>query len=314
MNLEALKLFVEVTGHGSFAAVARSRDADPSSISRVISGLEDELGVRLFHRSTRRLSLTEAGQIYLARVEPLITELEAAQYSAKDVSSAPSGKLRVTTSITCGQRLITPLLKRFRVLYPDVSLELILTDKYVDLVAERIDIAVRLGPRQDNGFVGVKLAEMKHFVCAAPSYIEQYGALERPEELSHRDCLLVDLPGFKTRWLFKDEANAEITVPVQGNVVISNMEALRYCALNGMGPVLLADWVVRDNLERGELVNLFPSHRVTASDFETAIWALYPSRSHLPMKVRVFLDFLKANLGNPPEAHACRLSIGSVNA
>ena len=314
MEIEALKLFVETVDRGSFAAVARKRDVDPSSISRAISGLEGELGVRLFHRSTRRLSLTEAGQIYLARVEPLITELEAAQYSAKDVNSAPSGKLRITTSVTCGQRLITPMLKRFRALYPDVAIDLLLTDKYVDLVAERIDLAVRLGPRLDNGFVGVKLAEMKHFVCAAPSYLAQYGAPERPENLSQRDCLLVDLPGFKTRWLFKDEADNEVTVPVQGSIIISNMEALRYCALNGMGPVLLADWVVRDNLERGELVNLFPSHQVTASDFETAIWALYPSRSHLPMKVRVFLDFLKTNLSNPLGAHPCPVNVGLVNA
>jgi len=299
MDINTLTLLVDVMHQGSFAAVARHRDLDPSSVSRTIAGLEDELGVRLFHRTTRQLSLTEAGQVYLARVEPLVHELEEARSAVKDVSTTPTGTLRMTTSASCGQRLIVPMLKDFRALYPDLSIEMLLTDKYVDLIAERIDIAVRLGPQLDNGFVGVKLAQPRYYVCAAPDYIARTGAPEKPTDLSQRDCLLLDLPDYRSRWLFRDAAGAGMTVPVHGGIIISNAEALRQCALDGMGPALLADWVVNEDLERGNLVDLFPGHRVAATEFGSAIWALYPSRSYLPLKVRVFLDYLKTNIGKP---------------
>ena len=298
MELDLLKLFVDVTNQGSFAAAARHRDADPSTISRAISGLEDELGVRLFHRTTRRLSLTEVGQLYLARIEPLVSELDAAQAMAQDISSTPVGKLRVTTSATCGQRLITPLLKEFRAQYPDLAIDLLLSDTYMDLVSERIDVAVRLGPRLDNGFIGTKLTSVRYLVCASPDYVERHGALDAPQELSRRDCVLFDLPDHRSSWLFRDAAGDDINVAVQGGVVISNVEAIRQCALSGMGPALLADWLVKEDLARGDLVNLFPDHRVTATDFETAVWVLYPSRTYLPQKTRVFVDFLKAHLSN----------------
>jgi len=296
MELGLLKLFVDVTNQGSFAAVARTRAADPSTVSRAISALEDELGVRLFHRTTRRLSLTEAGQLYLARVEPLVMELDAAQEMAQDISAAPAGKLRVTTSATCGQRLITPLLKEFRELYPALLIDLLLSDSYIDLVAERIDVAVRLGPRLDNGFVGTKLTSVRYLVCASPDYVRQFGALKKPQELSERDCVLFDLPDYRSSWLFRDEAGNDTKVAVHGGVVISNVEAIRQCVLNGMGPALLADWLVKEDMAEGKLVDLFPDHRVTATDFETAVWVLYPSRTYLPQKARVFVDFLKAKL------------------
>jgi DNA-binding transcriptional LysR family regulator len=149
MDISALSIFVEVIRRGSFAAVAKDRNVDPSSISRLIAGLEDELGIRLFQRSTRQLSPTEEGRIYFERIEPLIEELEHARAAAQDAGAGLSGTLRLSTTIAFGQLCIVPLLAEFRANHPGLALELVLTDTNLDLIAERIDVAIRLGPRLD---------------------------------------------------------------------------------------------------------------------------------------------------------------------
>lgn len=298
MDVLALRIFVEVMRRGSFAAVARDRDLAPSSISRAIATLEDDLGIRLFQRTTRRLAPTEAGRIYFERVEPLIDELERARLMATDVSERPRGTLRVTTPVSFGQVVMIPFLPELMATHPELSVELLMTDAMVDLLAERVDVALRLGRLPDSGLTAHRLCDMAFAVCASPAYLERHGRPEAPHDLAQHDCLVFLMGSHRSRWRFQ-RARGKITeVAVHGRCVISNALALRECAVAGMGPVLLPRWAVARELERGALVDLFPGHQVTATDFDSAAWLLYPSRAYLPLKVRVFVDFLAARFRN----------------
>lgn len=316
MDLQNLRLFVEVARRGSFAAVARDRHFDPTSVSRAVATLEAELGFRLFQRTTRRMALTEAGALYLERVEALVDELGHAADAARAVQSGPIGNLRLTTSVAFGQTCIVPLLPAFRAAYPALKLELLLTDANLGLIADRIDLAIRLGPRSDDNLIGVKLFDTRYRVCASPAWLDRAGPLTAPEELEAHSCLLFDLPDFRTRWLFRDGAGRERQVAVQGEVVISNALALRDCCLAGMGPALLADWLIDEDIAAGRLCDLFPDYQVTATDFETAARLLYPSRAFLPNKVRVAIDFLRDRLARRPvtRSRASRLPRSSAQA
>jgi len=296
MNIDALAIFVEVLEAGSFAAVARKRDLDPSAISRVIAALEEELGFRLFQRTTRRLAPTEAGAVYFERIRGLVEDLDRARAEGRDRVAGPSGNLRVTASASFGLSRIVPTIAAFKRRYPDLSLDVRLTDNVVDLVGERIDVAVRLGPRPEGDLICARLMTTHYRVCASPTYLETAGCPQRPEDLEAHRCLLFPLAGYRTRWRFRDPHGRLVEIPVKGNIVISNAMALHRAALDGLGPVLLADWLVDDDLAVGRLVDLFPDHEVTAADFDTAAWILYPSRAYVPMKVRVFIDHLKATV------------------
>lgn len=298
MDVEVIKVFVDVMRRGSFAAVARHRDVDPSSISRAIATLEREIGFRLFQRTTRRLAPTEAGALYFERVQPLVEEMERARLQAMDVVTGPVGLLRVTASVSFGQKCLVPLLPALRTAYPALSIDLILTDAVVDLIAERVDIAIRLGPRTDSGLIGTRLMRTRYRVCASPGYLEAQGSVADPPALSERDCLRFPLSGYRSCWRFRDREGDLLDVPVKGSVMISNALALHRAARDGLGPALLANWIVDEDIARGALVDLFPDHEVTATDFDTAVWILYPSRSYVPLKVRAFIDFLKARMGN----------------
>jgi DNA-binding transcriptional LysR family regulator len=306
MDLETLRIFSEVARRGSFALVARDRDVDPSSVSRTIATLEDELRVRLLQRSTRRMTLTEAGAKYLSRIAPLIEEIDQARDEALAISLKPIGTLRLTTSIAFGYKCIAPILPKMREAFPELRVELLLTDINLDLVSEGIDLAVRLGPSLDTGLIGMKLFNTRYRVCVSPRYLEdcskQGKSLRVPGDLAAHNCLLLNLPDYRSRWLFRDDAGTIEAVSVQGDIVISNPLVLNACAVDGMGPALLANWLVDEALADGTLVDPFSNYTVAASEFETAAWVLYPSRAYLPNKVRVMIDFLRKSLADRSRA------------
>lgn len=291
-----MDLVIEVAHQGGFAAVARRRDVDPSWVSRMIAAIEDDLGFRLFQRTTRRLSLTEAGEIFLRRIEAIAEEFEQARDEALAVSAGPTGVLRMTTSVGFGQQVIVPLVPRFRALHPKVDLDLILSDTNLNLVNERIDLAIRLAPSIAGDMVVSKLMDTTYRVCASPDYLARHGRPPIPQELAGRDCLLFRLPGFRSQWVFADAAGGVTEVPVRGGIVISSAVAQLALAVAGMGPALLADWLADDDIAQGRLVDLFPTHKVTAATTEIAAWLLYPSKSFLPQKVRAMIDFLRIEI------------------
>jgi DNA-binding transcriptional LysR family regulator len=298
MDLSVLQIFIAVVRQGSFAAVARERNVDPSSVSRAIAGLEEELGIRLLQRTTRQLSPTEAGMAYFERIEPLVEEMQQAIDMTADVSGQPKGKLRVTASVSFGHKCIVPLLPSFAELYPDLIVDLLLTDAIVDVFTERIDVAVRLGSLADSTLIAQRLIQTHYSVCASPDYLKRAKRLEEPIDIEHHNCLLFPLAGFRSRWIFKDPNGELSEVPVSGRTVISSAMALQQCAIAGMGLALLPNWLIDENLKAGDLINVLPNYEVTATDFSTAVWLVYPSRTYIPLKVRVFIDFLKRSISH----------------
>lgn len=284
-----------VAHHQSFAAAARVLDVDPSSVSRAVAGIEAQLGLRLFQRSTRQLTLTEAGSVYLARVGPLLDDLDLARDAAAELSAQPSGRVRLTASVAFGQEVIVPHLSDLRAELPEIELELILNDQTIDLVGSQIDIAIRLAPAPKGDLISTRLRSTRYRVVASPQYVDRRGAPQTPEALADHDCLRMTLPDYRTEWRFRQDQE-ESVVGVTGPILISNALALRAAARTGLGPALLADWMTVSDLEDGTLVDLFPDHDVTATTFDTGAWLLYPSRTYLPTKVRAVIDFLRARL------------------
>jgi DNA-binding transcriptional LysR family regulator len=298
MDISVLQIFIEVIRQGSFAAVARERNIDPSSVSRAIASLEQELGVKLLQRTTRQISPTEAGTTYFHRIEPLVEELQQAVEVVSDISGSPTGTIRVTASVSFGIECIVPLLAEFEAKYPELTIELLLTDSVVDLLTERVDLAVRLGLLEDSTLIAQRLIKTNYAVCASSQYLERKGEPNQPNNLDQHNCLLFPLAGFRSRWLFKDRGGLIETIPVKGNTIISNAIALKQCALSGMGLALLPHWLINPELESGKLIQVLTEYEVTATDFNTSAWLVYPSRTYVPLKVRLLIDFLKQHIVN----------------
>ncbi len=293
MDINEVRIFVDVMQQGSFAAVARQRDVDPSSISRTISNLESELGFRLFQRTTRKLAPTEAGSEYYNRIEDLVGQFDRAGEAALDLVSLPTGTLRVAACTSFGQRILAPLLPTLRARYPDLTIDLHLADHQVDIVQEKIDLAVRFGRRPEGDFIVSRLVPRAFHVCASPAYVEAHGALSHPRELQERDCLLFSMPGYRSAWKFRQPGVRSFSVRVSGHLLVSHGVTMTKCAVAGLGPALLPDWLCRPEIRNGELVDLFPDFECAATDFQTSAWLVYPSRSYTPVKLRAFIDFLR---------------------
>ncbi|MEM0949660.1 MAG: LysR family transcriptional regulator [Pseudomonadota bacterium] len=296
MDIDTLRIVTLVARQGNFAAAARVLDRDPSTVSRAVAAAEAELGLRLFQRTTRALSQTEEGAVFLARIRPLLDEYDLAQEEAAHARTMPSGTLRMTASVAFAQECIVPHLAAFRALYPDVSLELLPTDSNVDIAGHGLDLAIRLAAAPSGDLISTRLLSTRYRVCAAPGYLDRHGAIAGPRDLASHECLRFALPEYRTRWRFRRHDEPAFDVPVSGPLIVSSALALRQVARDGLGPVLLADWLVRRDIAAGRLIDLFPDYESTATEFDTGAWALYPSRSFLPRKVRVTIDFLRARL------------------
>jgi len=299
MDVRHLRLFIDVVRFGSFAEAARRSDMDPSQVSRIVAGLEDELEIRLFQRTTRRLAPTEAGRIYYERVEPLLDELERAGSAATEVGELPKGVIRVLSPVSYGLLKVAPMLPEFALRYPDLTFDLILSDAPLDLVSERIDVALRLAPISDSGLVAERLAPLHAAVCASPAYLRDRSLPVSPHELTAHNCLVLDhLPAFDSTWRFRAPDGSTQAIAVRGTLRSSNAIALKECALAGMGIVLQARWIVGDELHDGRLIDLFPEYEVSAQTIASpGVWILRPSRTYVPLKVRLFIDALRSHAG-----------------
>jgi DNA-binding transcriptional LysR family regulator len=296
MDTEHLKMFVEVVQQGSFAAAARQFDIDPSAVTRAITALEKDLGLRLLERTTRQLVLTEAGKVYHENACKLLRDLQQAADEARDLAGNPAGIVRVTASVTYGYAVILPLLPALREVYPALEINLLLSDAIVDLVAERVDVALRLRQETDTSLIGTRLAKIRYHVCVSPGYLKQQTRPGTPAELAERDCLRCSLRSYRTQWKFRDPAGVVQAVNVDGWLVLSNSLALQRAALDGLGPALLPDWLVASDLAAGRLIDLFPDHEATPTDFDNAVWLLYTSRVYVPGRVRAFVEFIKQRI------------------
>lgn len=296
MDINSLHLFLEVMHLHSFTDVANQQGIAPSSVSRTIANLEKELGFRLFQRSTRKLEATEAGLIYFERISPVIEELEAARQIAADLNEEPKGVLRVTASTVYGQTEIAPLLPELAKKYPLLTIELLLTDAYLDLIEERVDVAIRLGSLQDSSYIARLINPIQFVICASPDYIDKQGAPTKPEEVSKHNCLIFPRAGHSNSWLFKDENQVVHEAHIHGQCTITNSNAIKQCTVMGMGLALLPDWLVNNDIRDGALIRLYGDYSVTATDYDSGIYVLYPSKEYMPLKTRTFIEYLLQNM------------------
>lgn len=297
MKLDTLRMFVDVARRLSFAAVAQARGVNPTSVSRMIGQLEADLGLRLFQRTTRSMTLTEAGELYLQRVAAVLEELDHAQEQARQLDSGPRGTLRLTASVAFGERVLVPRIPRFQARYPEVALELLFTDDNLDLVREGIDLAVRLTPAMSGDVVATRLCPTAYRVVASQAYCDRATPVRTPQDLADHPCCVFALPAFRSEWTYRLRRTGQEgdpgSVAIRSGLVVSSALSLRSLVLAGSGPALLADWLVSDDLETGALVDLLPAYDVTATRFDTAAWLAMPSRAYVPQRVRVMIDFLK---------------------
>lgn len=255
--------------------------------------LEKQIGFRLFQRTTRRLSLTESGTRFLDRIEAVLEEIDRAAEEELADQASPSGWLRMTASVAFGHVCLLPLLGEFRGRYPELKVHLELTDANLDLVEHGIDLAVRLAPEVSENLIVSGLMDTHYKLCAAPAYLEEHGRPSAPADLADHRCLRLSLAEFRDEWMFRDASGHMETVGIDGDIIISNPLAIRDAAVAGLGPALLADWLARDALRAGRLVDMFPAHEIAAASFDTAAWLAYPGRAYVPARVRVMIDFLK---------------------
>lgn len=318
MDIENLQIFIAVVRHGSFSSVARQRNVSPSAVSRVIASMEQELEVRLFHRTTRALSLTEAGAEYFDRIAPLAEELVEAGLTARDWNDRIQGRVKITASPSFGVACLAPLLTGLADRYPDLCVELTLTDKVEDLLGSGLDLAIRQGPLASSSLVTERFLNTHYRACASPGYLRQHGVPQLPHELDSHRCLTFPFAEYNSCWRFrrrqqaytvqnmygssrnalnanesiKDNRSTE-SVAIQSPLLINNGQALKQCALNDGGIILLSCWLVETELTNGTLVDVFPYYDVAATEFATTISFVYPSRSYVPKKVRAVMEFLR---------------------
>jgi DNA-binding transcriptional LysR family regulator len=286
MDLNNVGIFLRVAERKSFTLAARDLRLSPSSVSKHIQELENELGATLLVRSTRRLSLTEAGEAFYERCTSAIGELDQAQSAISSLYGQPAGTLRVSAALGFGETVITPLIPHFLAENPNLRLSLKLNAERVNLVEEGMDVVIRAGPELDTRLEYRELVPIAHRICASPAFLEQHGRPEHPRDLERFNCLTHPVYAAKI-WNFQ-EGGRDLAVRVNGCYEVNSSEALRKAALAGLGIVRIPGYIVHDDLAAGRLVALFEASTVTTQMMR----AFYARAKHLPAKIPVFLDFL----------------------
>jgi DNA-binding transcriptional LysR family regulator len=294
-RFHAIVAFTKVVEAGSFARAAERLDVSVSSVSRHVSELEAHLDARLLNRTTRRLSLTEAGRAFHERCVQLLADLEEAEASAGAGTVVPRGTLRLSCGVTFGTRYIAPVVAAFMARYPDMRFDVELSDRIVDLVDEGFDAAVRIGAIGGQNLVGRRIGRTKLVCCASPAYLARHGEPRSPEDLARHACLLYEYAPQRDTWTFTDRAGHERKVRVTGPVHSNNGSFAAALALEGVGIAYEPDIIVRDDVRAGRLVPILR----TFVPQETGIHVVYASRRHLSAKVRAFAEFLAERFAKP---------------
>ena len=295
-RLAAMAAFAKIVELNSFSAAARDLGLSKSVVSKLVACLEDEMGARLLNRTTRRLSLTEAGLAFYQGAQRALAEADAAEAAVTQLSTAPRGVLRVNAPMSFGVRHVAPALPDFMIEYSELAVELDLNDRAVDLVEEGYDIAVRIMPLRDSGLIVRRLAPSRFILCAAPAYLARRGTPFSPQDLADHECLLYSYQTTGDRWRFQGPGG-ERQVRASGRLHANNGDALLQAALGGAGVALLPSFICGEDVRAGRLVQLMPEWNQRA---DVDVCAVYPASRNLSPKVRVFIDFLAARFGERP--------------
>lgn len=290
-KLTAMRVFAAVADAGGFAPAARDLGMSTSAVSRHVAELEAALSVELLRRSTRRMSLTEVGERYLNRANGILDEVRALEADIGDLAASPKGRLRLTASPTFGDFFLAPIAARFAQRYPELTIEMDLTERLVDVVAEGYDAAIRAGRLTDSTLTSRRLLDYPFVAVASPDYVAKAPPLERPEDLARHQCVHWRWRSDTMIWRFMD-GDEVVEVPVTGRFRVNSTFAEREAARAGLGIALFSPLAAKDDLASGRLVTVLPNHPPAPM----AITALWPAARATPRKLRLFIDFLSVEM------------------
>ena len=290
MDALDLKLFLRAVATGSLSAAGRELGLSPAVASKHMAALEKRLGVTLLHRTTRRVSPTAQGRVMEEHAERIIAEIEGALAAVGAANDVPSGRLVVTAPATLARRHIAPAIAEFLARYPEIELEVVMSDGLLDLQAAGIDVAIRIAALEDSSMIARKIAPSPRLLCASPAYIERHGQPAHPRDLARHSCLAMS---HTPVWSFTD-GSEEIRVRVQGRLRTNSGDLVREAALEGLGIAIKSIWDVEDLLAERRLVRVLEDYPVRS---EIAIWVLYQPRRFVPARIRAFVDFFADHFG-----------------
>ncbi len=293
--VDDLLTFAQVVENESFSKAAKQLGRSKAAASKQITRLENRLGVRLLNRTTRRLSLTEAGAALYERAARIAAEVEAAETAVTRLQREPRGTLRVSAPMSFGVLHLAPTLAEFARRYPQLVVDLTLGDRFVDLIEEGFDIAIRIGDLADTSLIARRLAPSRRLVCASPGYLANHGEPRTPADLVRHNCLCYSYLTTQDEWRFTGP-EGPVAVKARGNLRANNGDALRAAMLDGLGIGLTPTFIIGEDVSAGRLRVLLGAYRVA----ESAVHAVWPHSRHLSTKVRVFVDHLAARFGDRP--------------
>ncbi len=295
-SLTDIAVFVRVVDAGSFTRAAEQLRLSRPVVSKYVSRLEDRLGVRLLNRTTRRLSLTEAGRIFHERCARGLQDIEQAEAEVSRLQENPRGVLRLNTPMSFGILHIAPLLPEFQASYPDITIDMNLDDRQVDVIEEGFDVSVRIAELPDSSLVARRLAPCRHAVVATPAYLERNGTPRTPKDLSDHNILAFSYQASMDDWHFIAPDKRPVSVAVSGELQANNSLALREALLAGAGIMRTPTFVVGHDIQAGRVIPLLPNYQA----LEVSIFLVYPQRRHLSPKVRAFADFIAGKITATP--------------
>ncbi|ALM86546.1 LysR family transcriptional regulator [Bordetella sp. N] len=297
-DLDEIRAFLALAHAGSFLGAGKLINRDPAVVTRRLHGLEQRLGVRLVERTTRRVALTEAGQAYLARVGPMVEGLEAAEREVAGLGAGEArGHLRITLPGSFGRMWIAPMLIDFLLAHPAVSMEANVENRFIDLVAEGYDLAIRLGELPDSRLVARRVADRRRLICASPAYLARHPAIAEPQHLQGHACLCNSERTPVNQWRFKKPDGGIQAVTVNQRMASGDSELLVKAALAGLGVMHTSDWYVSQYLASGELVEVLPAYPIADKG---AVYLVTPAAAGMPGKTRAFSDWIAGRLQSPP--------------
>jgi DNA-binding transcriptional LysR family regulator len=286
-TLTSMKVFATVVETGSFAAAADRLDLSRSMASKYVAHLEEHLGTRLLQRTTRKLTLTESGSSYYERCQQILADIAEAEQGALHLTAAPRGTLKLTIPASFGILHMGPLVADYMKQYPDVKIDILLSDRRVDLIEEGLDLAVRIGAMPESGLIARKLASDRIAICGSPAYLAQHGVPQTPADLSRHNCLLYSYAATGDEWRMTGP-DGEHAVKVSGTLRATSGEMIKLAALGDIGLMRQPLFLAAADIRAGRLVEVLTEYQT----FDLGIYAVYPSRKHLSAKVRTFVDFL----------------------
>lgn len=284
---EGIAEFVTVAETQSFTLAAKKLGVSTAHVSRQVSNLESRLATKLLQRTTRKVSITEAGSLYYQRCRQLLDDLQDAEQAISGLHNTPTGKLKITAPMTYGELVLAPLINNFIIQHPELDVELHLSNQKMDLVADGYDLAIRQGQLEDSSMMAKRLASRTLFICAAPAYIAQYGQPNKPAELNQHNCL----QGSLDHWRVQVQGKPR-NIHIHGNLRCNSGRALADAALKGLGIVQLPGEYVRSHILNGQLAALLEDYCAP----DEGVWAIYPHNKHLLPKVRILIDYLDQEL------------------